>query len=215
MSRQAILLSILAAVLVVVAWFFLFFQPKNDEIAEIEEQIDQVQQEQQRLENRIEELREVRSEAPEIEARLAAAESVIPRDPALPSALRQLQLAADDSGVELVSVGPSAPAPAQGEDVPPGLAQLSLSVQIQGGYFQIVDFLRRVEDPTIVARGILWDSVSLSASEYPTLSASLSGRMFARLIPAGAQDQQQGQGEGGEQPEGEGEPTPTPQGGGS
>lgn len=185
MNRQSIIVAALVGVLVVAGYYFLLFKPRSDEVAEIEDQIEQVVQQQTALRSRIAALEEVRSQAPEIEARLAAAEAVIPRDPALPSALRQLQLAADDSGLELVSITPGRPDGADVDGAPPELASLSLSLALNGGYFQIVDFLRRVEDPSIVPRGVLWTSVALGVDEYPTLTANLSGEMFALLPTAG------------------------------
>lgn len=186
MTRRTVALVALAAVLAVVVWFFLLYSPKRTELAEVEDQIAQAVQRQDQTRGRIEQLEEVRNQAPEIEARLAAAEAVIPRDPALPSTLRQLQLAADDSGVTLLTVAPGRPEAAGLEDAPADLARIALTVTLEGGYFQIVDFLRRVEDPAVLPRGIVWTSTALSVADYPTLSASVSGHMYARLRPPAA-----------------------------
>ncbi|MEX0651806.1 MAG: hypothetical protein WD186_07250, partial [Actinomycetota bacterium] len=61
------------------------------------------------------------------------------------------------------------------------LYALALSVQIEGGYFQIVDLLRRLEDPAITPRGMTWSALALSIAEAPELTATLSGRTFAIL----------------------------------
>lgn len=190
MNRQTLLLSGLVVVLVVAVWFFFLFQPKQDEVAEIEEEIVGTEQQIVTTQRRIRQLQDVRERAPAIESQLVAAESVIPADPALPAMVRQLQLAADESGVSLTSISPGRPSAVGGDAG--DLAQLSLSLSLEGGYFQVVDFLRRLEDPTIVARGILVEGATLSPSEYPTLAVSLSARMFARLTvpaaPAPAED---------------------------
>lgn len=179
MNRQRALLAGLVSLLVLVAYFFLLLKPRMDEVGEIEDQIAQVEQEQQQLQARIAALEEVRRRAPDIEAQLAAARAVIPDDPAMPAALRQLQLAADESGVRLVSVTTSRPQAVEGQP----LATISLSLTIEGGYFQIVDFLRRVEDPVITPRAVLWTSLSVSVAEYPTLSATVTGQLFTRAAP--------------------------------
>lgn len=189
MNRQTLLLSALGAVLLLVLYYFFAWAPKSAEIAEINEQTEAAITQQATLESRIRALEEVRARAPEIEAALASAESVVPRDAALPSALRQLQLAADDSGVEMISVSVGRPSAAGIADVP-DLANMSVSVQVNGSYFQTVDFLRRLEDPGITPRGFVWSAAAFAPSEYPSLSVSLSGNMYAVLPGAPAQAEQ-------------------------
>lgn len=185
MSRQTGVLAALGVVLLAALFYFFVWQPKSEEIAGIEEEIEAVEQQQAQLRQRITELKEVRANAPDAESDIVAAESIVPRDIGQAAAIRQLQLAADESGVELptVSFGP----PAQVQDATPGLAAIQVTVALQGGYYQIVDFYRRVEDPAITPRGFTWNNISVSPSEYPTLSASSSGSMYA-LLPTPPQE---------------------------
>ena len=180
MNRQATLLGALGLVLLLVLFYLFAWQPKNDELADVRTQIDDAVAQQSLLETQITTLEGVRATAPEIESALAAAESLVPREAALPSALRQLQLAADDSGVVLLSIAPGRPV---ADELVPELARISLAIAAQGSYFQLVDFLRRIEDPAITPRVVLFDSVTVSIDEYPTLEASLTGSMFA-VLPA-------------------------------
>jgi Tfp pilus assembly protein PilO len=181
MKRSQVLLAGVGAVLLIVVFFVLLFQPARQDLAEVEERIAAEQATQQQLTAEIARLREVRSEAPEVEAQLAAGEAIIPRDPALPSALRQLQLAADESGIVLTAVTTARPTPALDESTE-GFSQIGINVQLEGGYFQLVDFLRRVEDPTITPRGLLWNQAALTIGEYPSLSVSLSGSLYAVIV---------------------------------
>lgn len=194
MSRQNAILTILAAVLVVVLFFFFLFQPRANDIAEARTQAEDVRAQQQVTRTRITQLEAVRAEAPEVEAALAAAETIIPRNSALPAAVRQIQMAANTSGGTLVSIAVTRPqevetttgaAPATGAEQ---LAQMGLTVSFSGGYFQVVDFLRRIEDPAITPRAVVWESLSVADEEYPVLTTSLSGRMFA-LLPPGSVDE--------------------------
>lgn len=180
MNRQALMLVAVGAILLVVVFYLFGWKPKSEEIAEIQTQTDEAVAQQSLLRTQIATLESVRASAPEIEAALAAAESLLPREAALPSALRQLQLAADDSGVELLTISPGRPA--ADEDFPE-LARISLAITADGSYFQLVDFLRRLEDPTITPRVILFENVTIAITEYPTLSAALTGSMFA-VLPA-------------------------------
>lgn len=176
MSRLQVLLTAMISVLLVVLFFFLVWQPTQDEIEELEAQIEQELTRQTQLNTQLERLRQVRAEAPESEARLARGEAIIPRDSSLPAALRQLQSAADDAGVILSAVNTSRPQPVDEEL---SLATISLNTQVSGSYFQMVDFLRRVEDPTLTSRGILWQALNVGIGEYPVLDFTLAGQMFA------------------------------------
>jgi len=187
MKRSHLLLAGLGAVLVLVVYWLLLFQPQRDRLADVEAEIAQQFDLQAQETAAINRLRAVRDEAPEVEAQLAAAEAIVPRDAALPAALRQLQLAADESGLVLRTVTTGRPS-AVGGDAPPGLTSLSVQVQLSGGYFQAVDFLRRIEDPTITPRGLTWQSAALSRDAYPALNVSLGGSIYAFIdepAPAG------------------------------
>lgn len=177
MKRMHLLLAGLVVVLLVVAFWVLLWQPQRDELAAIEVSIADEQAEQGRLAGSINRLRDVRRESPEIESELTAFESIVPEGSELPAALRQLQLAADESGVVLQTVSTGRPTGIP--DSIEGLSSISLSAQVVGEYFQVVDFLRRVEDPLITPRGVEWSAASLSPTEYPELNVSLTGSLFA------------------------------------
>jgi Tfp pilus assembly protein PilO len=179
MTRVQILLSVLGAILLIVLFWLLLWSPKQDDLELVRQDIETAQADQQRLTTERDQLRAVRDEAPEVEAHLAAARAVLPTDPGLPAALRQLQIAADEANAVLESVSPSRPE--QVDEAPEGLSRINVSVQLSGGYFQLVDFLRRVEDAEITPRGLAWNDLSLTRDEYPTLSATLSGAMYAQL----------------------------------
>lgn len=180
MTRTALALSALGAVVVIVLFFVLVFQPARDELAEVEDQIALEQSEQDRLEDEIERIRLVRENAPGVEAELAAADAIVPRDPALPALVRQLQLAADESGVTLVSVATGRPVALE-EPPAEGLSAIDVNTEIAGGYFQLVDFLRRIEQPNITPRGIAWANANVTRDDanYPELSVTLAGRAYA------------------------------------
>ena len=179
MTRVQLVLAGLAAVLLIVLYWLLLWSPQQDELDAVRVDIEAAQQEQDRLSLELEQLRAVRSEAPQVEAELSAARAVVPTDPGLPATLRQLQSAADESGATLLAISPSRPE--QIEDAEQGVSAIGVNVQLVGGYFQVVDFLRRVEDPSITPRGLVWGDLGVSRDEYPALTVSLSGTMFTHL----------------------------------
>ena len=179
MTRIHFILAGLAALLLVVLFWLLLWSPQQDELASLSDEIEAEHDQQRLLAAELERLRTVRDEAPNVEAELAAAAAVLPRDPALPAALRQLQLAADESGASLRAVSPARPVQVEGADV--GVSSIALTVQLEGAYFQLVDFLRRIEDPTISPRGVVWQEASIAPEDHPTLNATMAGVMFTRL----------------------------------
>ncbi len=180
MNRIAVLLTALGLVLVVALFFVVVFQPLREDLAEVEDQIAAEESQQVQLEQEIARLREVRERAPGVEAELAAADAIVPRDAALPALIRQLQMAADESGMVLSSISTSRPAELP-EAAEPGLSGIEVNGQLEGTYFQMVDFLRRIEDPAITPRGVTWASTTVNRADdtYPELQFNLSGRAYA------------------------------------
>jgi Tfp pilus assembly protein PilO len=181
-KRTHMLLGLLGVILTGVLFWLLLWQPKNEAIAATSEEIVSVQDQQRMLEVELTRLRLVREEAPEAEARLAAAAAIVPERSALPSLLRQLQLAADEASVTMTSVTVGRPLEDAVGGPVGGAASLPVTATVEGSYFQLVDLLRRVEAPDITPRGVLWESVSVVDGEYPELTATLTGRTFAAAV---------------------------------
>ncbi len=196
MSRVGWLLTALLALLLVILWWFLLWSPTSDEIAQVRADTEStqalsVQQRQQETE-----LREIRQNAPEIEVELNAGQVIVPEGPALPALFRQLQQAADDSGVRLVSAAPGRPT--EVAEAPGGLTRMQVNFEAEGTYFQLVDMSRRLEDPAITGRGLLWRNVEISVGEYPTLTASMGAEVFSRVDPQALVPAEEIEGETGE-----------------
>jgi Tfp pilus assembly protein PilO len=190
MRNPRALLAALSVLLVGVLFWFLVWNPKQDEIIALDEQIAGAEAQQAELRSQIQALQTVRSEAPEVSALIAASEAIVPAHPALPSALRQLQMAATESNLTLRSVSPGRPQPVVDPAVTlePGteLVSFDVAVIVEGHYFQVVDFLRRVEDPAITPRGLRWTQLAagLGDDDYPVLTVDLVGRLYS-VLPAG------------------------------
>lgn len=216
MNRN-VLLGGLVAVLLVVLFWLLVYQPRSDEVQQLHEETLSLQTEQQRVTSRIRDLEEVREEAPALEAQFAAARQLVPSEPGLPSLLRQLQLAADEANLTLVSVTPARPELVNTEAGEQGLHRIGLAVELEGGYFQLVDFLRRIEDPAITPRALLWNRMALSGdpAEHPTLQAALQGELYAVLpaaLPETPETDPEPDADPDAAPESEPEPTATEEG---
>jgi Tfp pilus assembly protein PilO len=205
MSRTQIVLSALIAVLTVALYWLVLWQPQSEAIATTEQQLVDVQAQQAEIQAEITRLQGVREAAPQAEAELAALSSIVPDGSAMPSLLRQMQVAADDAGLSLTSVTVGRPS----EELTPEalVADLPVTAAVEGSYFQIVDFLRRLEDPSLSPRGVLWDSLAVATGEYPALTTTLTGRTFADaeavVPPQPVEEAPAGEGEGTEDEAGE------------
>ncbi len=61
-------------------------------------------------------------------------------------------------------------------------AEIRLTLQIRGGYFQVLDFMNRLDD---LSRLVVNDSLTVSADQSARLTVSLTSRMFTRTVPPG------------------------------
>lgn len=180
MNRQATLLGILGAVLVIALWWLFLYSPGQDDLQVVEDEIVSAETEQASLRQRVAALEGVRSRAPELEAAIAQLGSIVPDDPALSGALRQVGAAADDAGLSFDAFVTTRPAASEDDT---SLYVATVNITASGSYFQLVDFLRRVEDPAITARGIEFTNLTVTTDEYPSLTINLSGEMYSVLDP--------------------------------
>lgn len=186
MRNRAPLFGVLAALLLGIAFYFLAYQPRNEDLEAVRAETAELESQRSTLTNEIRRLREIESREVEFRAALARLEEYIPTGIAQSSLIHHLQLSADQSGVTVDTVTFGAPEPA--EEAPPTgtpetvLGSIPVSVTVEGGYFQMVDFLRRVE--VDVPRAVLIETLSVVEGEdkFPQLSTTWNGQLFA-IIP--------------------------------
>lgn len=172
MNRRNVIILVLVLVLVTVGYFFLVFQPQSDEIEETRTAADAAEQRVEALEIELSRLEALKERAPELRAEAVRLDAAMPSDPQQAQIILALQEAADASGIDWLSISASLPAANQEQ---PGVFTVSLSLAIEGGYFQVQDYIVRLET---LSRALKISTVSLSPTELPNLSASLSMTMF-------------------------------------
>jgi Tfp pilus assembly protein PilO len=188
-ANRAPLFGVLAVVLLAVLFYFLLYSPRNDALELIRQDTATLETQRTSLQNEVVRLREVEANQVQVRAALARLEEFIPSGTAQSTAVRQFQLAADAAGVEIVSVTFDQPALVEG--APPtgtaetALASIPVTMAIDGGYFQAVDFFRRVEVDT--PRAVLFSNLSLveSVDTFPLLGSTWTGSLFA-VVPVAA-----------------------------
>ena len=194
MRSRPVLIGVLVALVLALAFYFFLYKPASEEQARVEAETLTLQDQQLTLEAQIKDLRAIERNQVEINASKARLEEFIPNGPAQPSAIRQFQAAADAAGTDIASVtfgDPTVPDPATGAtpadtgDPNTTLVNIPVTMAVDGGYFQIVDFLRRLE--VDVPRAVLLETVSIveeDRAKFPTLTATWTGQMFA-VLPVG------------------------------
>jgi len=107
--KQYVTLTVLAAVVILAAGWFLLVSPKKGEATLLQEQAAQKTAANSVLETELQVLRIQAKELPKKQAELARVAAKIPDNPSLPGLIRALTAAGTSAGVELVSVTPELP----------------------------------------------------------------------------------------------------------
>lgn len=194
MKRGLVLGLVGAAVLVVLAWYFLLFAPLSSDIDSTHNRVTEEQRNALDLRATVQRLEELSAKAPQQQATLRRLNAAIPATPDLADFILQANRIASESGIDWLSVSPAPPAATVGGTN----STIVLAMQIEGGFYQVLDYLNRLED---LERLVVVDAVNISASAAgsttasgatasvsstgaPTLGVTLSGRMFTRAVVA-------------------------------
>jgi hypothetical protein len=187
--RRELIVSVVVGVLVLAGLWTVLVRPKGGQAsaARAEEQAAIAQADTLRAQIRA--LEQVRGEAESLRARARAARDLFPAKPDLPDLTTALQKIAEQAGVDLVSIQPSPPAASTSS---PELAAVTATVAVGGGFFEIEDFLARLEnlvkspDPAsrIPPRSVLVRSVSVASAGGTSGTASATGTAAGATLTA-------------------------------
>jgi Tfp pilus assembly protein PilO len=200
-NRRALLIGGAAALVVLLAWYFLLWGPRNDDISEARDRKDAAELQAQQLQSEIARLQAAQRDEPLRRAQLETLRAAIPDDPNLAQFILDTNDAATKAGIDFISIAPTPPAAAApaatttttAPGTPPGgnptpgagatpPAEIRVALQVQGGYFQVLDFVNRLTD---LPRLVVIDALTVSADAGGRLSVALQTRMFTRELPAG------------------------------
>lgn len=172
-------------VIVLLAGYVLLLKPVGGKIKAAKAETATAQAEEATLRTQLKILKEAARNAPQISAQLAKFDLLLPRTSDLPTFIRQVQEAADESGVELNSIAPSPPsAIAGGPGADPalvgkGVFALNVVLNVDGGFFRIKSFLGRLEG---LQRVVQVNNIAVTPSEteegVSTLQSTITMQMF-------------------------------------
>lgn len=167
--KQRIILVVGVTLLVVVLFGVFVLRPKISQVGQLRAQQREGGKKLEAAKLNLARLQAIKAEAMEIEKEQLKLNQRFPEDPDLPSLLVTLQDTANEAGIDFISISPGELAPQE------GYSELSLGISISGTFFDVVDFLYRLEG---LSREVRVDSVDIGVSDYPELSASISAKAF-------------------------------------
>lgn len=181
--RRTGLLVLLSIVLVTGVWWMFLIGPRNTRISDLDRERTVAVDTEGRLRVQIRQLEDIRAAEVQYLAAMGTLETLIPERPLLEDFIEQVYALANDTGVELRTLAPSAPV-AESEDSE--LREIAVSIQIEGQFFQVLGFMFGLSD---MERLVRVDAVAVAASQDPAgttvLTTSLELRLFtlADLLP--------------------------------
>ncbi len=206
MKRQPLIIVAAVTVVALLAWFFLFYKPIGDDISTANKRTDTATASAQSLDSQLRALRGVN--VAELKAQKAKIDAAVPANPDLAQFILDADGIATESGVNWVSISPTPPAAAAGAPT-----TITLQIQIQAGFFQLLDYLRDLQQDSSatksIGRLVIVDTInvtaggsggstttgstaaSTAASSFasdgsPVLTVALTARMFTRAGPPAA-----------------------------
>ncbi|MGQ0519796.1 MAG: type 4a pilus biogenesis protein PilO [Actinomycetota bacterium] len=208
MTRRTMLIAGAVAGAVLVLWYLLLWGPHKADLAEAKERRETAESKRDELATRVGRLRAAQKDEPIKRAQVEALRTTIPDEPNLAAFILDTNDAAAKSGIDFISVAPSEPAPAvaaAGAVAAPSAsvastrptaarprtaasplpAEIKLQLQIKGGYFQVLDFLNRVNE---MSRLVVTDGLTINSDNEAKLTVGVTARMFVRAVPAGFGD---------------------------
>jgi Tfp pilus assembly protein PilO len=207
MNRRVILFGAVAMVVVLAGWYLLLWSPTKTDLDNAKKRTEAAQSQNAQLEAEISRLRSAQRSEPLNRAKLESLRVAIPDDPGLGQFIIDVNDAASKAGIDFISIAPSEPKASTTAAVvtttttaagststtvasttettalpATGPAEVAIQMQVAGGYFQVVDFLNRLDR---MPRLVVTDSLNVSTDAAGRLTAGVTARMFVRAVPAG------------------------------
>ena len=196
--RQWSILAAVGVVAVLGAGWFLLVSPQRSHASSLRQQAASQQQSNATLQSQVSQLQQQKLGLPAQQRALSQMAAKIPSDPELPSLIRQLSAAANRAGVDLRTLSPGAPTLATATPSSAGtstttsttapagatsLAQIPVTLQVTGSYFNVESFFAAVEK---LNRAMLVTAFTLTPdSASPGGSGGSGSPQTAAQVPGG------------------------------
>jgi type IV pilus assembly protein PilO len=173
-GREIYIITAVVAVVLIVAWYFLLLSPTRTKLSDLDSQVQAQQAALATAKQEVARLESYKKTAPQSRAEIVRLGKMLPESEGIPSLIIELTRTADASGVDLNSIARGATQPG----TPFGLQ--SVSLQVTGRFFDIEDFLYRLEsyvafrNESFRVTGRLLEVKTLTIAGAATTTASTS-----------------------------------------
>ena len=177
MNNRTITFSVLAVIMVVALWWVFVFSGIRSDASKAAEDVDTAKAESTSLEAQLKQLEALEADAPQTQARLDEMRKLLPQQADLAGFIDEANALGAEAGVKWVSVTPTTPTTSAAVNTIP------FTMTVSGGYYQVLDYLHRVEG---MSRLVVIDGVTIDQGEAaedggpPELTANLTARMFSQ-----------------------------------
>ena len=138
-GKEVYIITAVVAVVLIVAWYFLLFSPTRTKLSDLDSQIEAEQVALTTAKQEVARLESYKKTAPQSRAEIVRLGKMLPQSEGIPSLIIELTQTAGASGVDLNSITRGATV----AGTPFGLQ--SVSLQVTGRFFDVEDFLYRLE----------------------------------------------------------------------
>ena len=139
-GREIYIITAVVAVVLIVAWYFLLFSPTQRKLSDLDGQVQSAQSALSVAQQEVVKLEAFKKTAPQSRAEIVRLGKMLPESEGIPGIIIELSKTADASGVSVTSITRGTTTPGN----PFGIQQLTL--QVSGRYFDVEDFLYRLEE---------------------------------------------------------------------
>jgi Tfp pilus assembly protein PilO len=189
MNRR-LLIPIGAGIVVLVLWFVALWGPQGSALSKARKRATTAEQQRGTLRDQLTRLQQSKRDEPLKRSQLETLRVAVPDDPNLAQFILDANDAASRSGIDFLSITPTPPTAAGGQagtqagTTPTTVAgggggaapvSIRLGMTITGGYFQVLDFVNRLNR---LPRLVVVDTVSVSSGASGPLQVQLTARMF-------------------------------------
>lgn len=157
MNRRLALIAAVVSVAIIGLWWVFLFSPAGDDLAEAETRRDSAEGQLVTLREQRDRLALLVEQRPFFQSELESLRAAVPEQDDLAGVILSIDEAAKASGVTFVNFAASEPG------VPDefGLAPVQIQVSGEGGYFQVLDFVNRLNR---IHRIVVIDTLNLAST---------------------------------------------------
>jgi type IV pilus assembly protein PilO len=176
MNRKVIGIAGAGILGMIAIWYVMLFSPQGSALSAAHARLDTAHQRQTELRAQLRALQTAKTAPSTIQAQIDALKQAIPNTPDLAGFIDATNSAAAASGIQFLSLAPSQPAASKGA----AISELRLSMAVKGTYFQVVDFVNRLDS---MPRLVVVDGLNLTGDKGGAVSAQINARMFMQARP--------------------------------